>query len=499
MDELIEKGKVTPLESNARPNSQANNNTTSNGSYASGTWIGPVGDTDGEQTGLNMNLPGGIGTPIYAPVDLIYRSTGTDGNPAVGLQGTPDALGPKGKGFGYYGAYFFEKDGKEYEVLMGHFRDMPRKGSKEGEVIPKGTLIGYQGASGRSVSRTNGVYPHISLHVNGIGFNADNATLKWFADGLASINPASSASSAGSTPQHQGPIIGNGGKRGGGGDRQYVNKTLKHLQDDEALSSLSPGVNDYIRPNSRSVVTNKGWGDISDDTLIYPYLDSEGTPTIGWGITYYDSLLSGKKKVKISDPPMTKRQVDGIVRNLLNGLVGTYSKKIPTWNKMTDSQKAGVLVVGYNAPYAAIGGYPNYTRALAEGDWETAARESNRNGPSAYRLNLEKQLIRGPKIEPKRTRQQIEQQIQENDYLRYEKYKNRPDLYFGSNFPQGTRANNLMTASSMTQDAIEGNMVAVQVVYVNNDTFISQSNNKPKSSRGTVNFSEQYRMAVLGA
>ena len=64
------------------------------GAFASGSYIGNPGDADGEQTGLNMNLPGGIGTPIYAPLDMIYRSTGTDGNPAVALQGTSGALGP---------------------------------------------------------------------------------------------------------------------------------------------------------------------------------------------------------------------------------------------------------------------------------------------------------------------------------------------------------------------------------------------------------------------
>jgi rare lipoprotein A (peptidoglycan hydrolase) len=154
------------------------------GGFASGAWIGPPGDTDGEQTGLNMNLPGGIGTPIYAPRDLIYKKKGTKGGPSVGLQGTPDALGPSGHGFGFYGAYFFKEKDKEYEVLMGHFRDMPYKGTNDGEVIPKGTLLGYQGASGRSISSSNGVYPHISLHLNGVGFRASNQELVQFANSL---------------------------------------------------------------------------------------------------------------------------------------------------------------------------------------------------------------------------------------------------------------------------------------------------------------------------
>jgi len=75
---------------------------------------------------------------------------------------------------------------------MGHFRDLPFKGSKEGEIIKKGTLLGYQGASGRSVSRTNGVYPHISLHVNGIGFRASNSELVDVADSIRTGKSSSS-------------------------------------------------------------------------------------------------------------------------------------------------------------------------------------------------------------------------------------------------------------------------------------------------------------------
>jgi len=187
-------------------------------SFASGAYIGPTGDNDGNQTGLNMNLPGGIGTPIYAPFDLIYKTRGTDGMASVGLQGTSDALGPSGSGFGYYGAYYFQKDGKEYEVLMGHFKSLPYKGKKDGEVIPKGTLLGYQGASGKSDPEdgTNNPYPHISLHLNGVGFRASNSVLVNVANQLLKAGPASSSSSAGPTAKHQGPVI----KPNGGGNRR---------------------------------------------------------------------------------------------------------------------------------------------------------------------------------------------------------------------------------------------------------------------------------------
>lgn len=198
--------------------------------YASGASIGAAGDTDGNQTGLDMNLPGGIGTPIYAPFDLIYRSKGTDGMPSVGLQGTSGVLGSAGRGFGYYGAYYFKRGNKEYEVLMGHFKNLPYKGGKDGEIIPKGTLLGYQGASGRTIGAGNQPYPHISLHVNGVGFKASNNLLVDVANKLMNarsstgkIKPAQviPLSGKGADPQLKGLKLES--VSGGGGNRRLNN------------------------------------------------------------------------------------------------------------------------------------------------------------------------------------------------------------------------------------------------------------------------------------
>ena len=199
--------------------------------YASGASIGPTGDPDGNQTGLDMNLSGGIGSPIYAPFDLIYKSKGTDGMPSVGLQGTSNVLGPAGSGFGYYGAYYFKRGNKEYEVLMGHFKNLPYKGAKEGEVIPKGTLLGYQGASGRTIGEGNKPYPHISLHVNGVGFRASNSLLVDVANGVMNAKPSAGAIK----PAQVIPLSGKGADpqlkdlklvpAGGGGSNRLLNST----------------------------------------------------------------------------------------------------------------------------------------------------------------------------------------------------------------------------------------------------------------------------------
>lgn len=180
----------------------------------------------------------------------------------------------------------------------------------------------------------------------------------------------------------------------GGG---YVGKAAHHLQKDEALSSLSKGVNDFIRPGGRSTVSKINWNSINPNTPIHAYKDSVGQPTIGWGSTFYDSILKGKKPVRMGDV-ITKKQADNVLHTNINNLAKLYKNEFPFWNKMSDTQKAGVLVVGYNAPYGPIGSYPNLTKSLKSGDMMSAAKNVVRGGPSQFRLELEKQLLlSGPK------------------------------------------------------------------------------------------------------
>jgi GH24 family phage-related lysozyme (muramidase) len=180
----------------------------------------------------------------------------------------------------------------------------------------------------------------------------------------------------------------------GGG---MIGKASHHLKQDEALSSLSKGMNDFIKPGGRSVISKINWGNIKPETPVHSYVDSVGQPTIGWGSTFYDSILSGKKPVRMGDS-ITKKQADGILNTNLGNLAKTYSQKIPLWKKMSDNQKAGVLTLGYNAPYGPIGAFPKLTDALMRGDMQSAAANIQRSGPSSARLSIEKQLLlSGPK------------------------------------------------------------------------------------------------------
>ena len=164
------------------------------------------------------------------------------------------------------------------------------------------------------------------------------------------------------------------------------------LKKDEALSSLSRGRNDYVKPGGLSVVSKTPWDSIGPSTRIHAYRDSVGQPTIGWGSTFYDSIFSGIKPVRMGDT-ITKSKADQVLNDNVAGMQKTYASKIGSWNKMTDNQRAGVLVMGYNAPNAPIGSYRKLTAALNKGDMVSAAKNMKRRGPSPARQAEERRLI----------------------------------------------------------------------------------------------------------
>jgi GH24 family phage-related lysozyme (muramidase) len=169
----------------------------------------------------------------------------------------------------------------------------------------------------------------------------------------------------------------------GGG---FIGQTLHHLKKDESLSSLTPNTNDFTRPGT------KRWSTVKSNTPIYSYIDSVGQPTIGWGSTFYDSILNGKKPVRRGDQ-ITKSKADQILNVNVSNLAKTYSTKVPNWNKMSDKQKSGLLILGYNAPYGPLGAYPKLTSALQSGDMKLAAQNVQRSGPNQERISLERQLL----------------------------------------------------------------------------------------------------------
>jgi murein DD-endopeptidase MepM/ murein hydrolase activator NlpD len=107
-------------------------------------------DPDAEQSGYDIVKPGGVGAPIVAPVDLEITGKGFQG------QGS----GESGRGYGnWLSGKFTGADGKPYELLLGHLNDYS---VKPGMKVPRGTVLGSQGVTGRAFGA------HVTTHVNAL-------------------------------------------------------------------------------------------------------------------------------------------------------------------------------------------------------------------------------------------------------------------------------------------------------------------------------------------
>jgi GH24 family phage-related lysozyme (muramidase) len=171
-----------------------------------------------------------------------------------------------------------------------------------------------------------------------------------------------------------------------------IGTATHHLKQDEALSSLTSGINDFAKPGSSN------WSKVNANTILHSYLDSENVPTIGWGSTFYDNILNGKRPVRMGDK-ISKTQADNILNTNVSNLSKEYSTKIPHWGKMSNNQRAGLLILGYNAPNGPTGVYKNLTKSLQQGDMRAAAQHVQRGGPNPERIALERKLLlSGPPI-----------------------------------------------------------------------------------------------------
>ncbi|MHA1156745.1 MAG: hypothetical protein ACTSQK_11615, partial [Candidatus Heimdallarchaeota archaeon] len=70
-------------------------------------------------------------------------------------------------------------------IMMAH-GDQPFATFNEGQKIPAGTVLGYQGASGSSDDAAGGLYDHISFHVNDIDGGDPNKVIRQFTNSLIS-------------------------------------------------------------------------------------------------------------------------------------------------------------------------------------------------------------------------------------------------------------------------------------------------------------------------
>lgn len=250
---------------------------------------------------------------------------------------------------------------------------------------PLGMLLGagLGGAAGSGmfngfVSGEKGVDKVPAMLSDGEFVMSPGAVQKYGVDTLEAMNAAGGGTNK--------PKIMNGTTYAAGGGSIQI--AAHHLKQDESLSSLTPGINDYTNPK------RSNWIKVTTNTPVYAYETgvSGDRTTIGWGSTFYDSILNGKRRVRKGDK-ITKGRADNILTTNISGLAKEYSTKIPHWEKMTNNQKASILIFGYNAPYGPIGAYPKITKALQEGDIKSAAQNLQRGGPNAERIALERRLL----------------------------------------------------------------------------------------------------------
>tara|TARA_A100001234_G_scaffold196995_1_gene186829 strand:- start:8583 stop:11909 length:3327 start_codon:yes stop_codon:yes gene_type:complete len=462
LDELIEKGKVTPLESNApitsnpRPNSQANNNTTSNGVRIDET-----------------NEPGGDFTPAGDNNRVIYDGEVVE----IGHQYNPNAIGGDRRQGAGYGTYVVVRsshpDYGKYDGLYAHF---PGKNSivvKVGDQVKRGDILGPMATEAQFGDPNmrpivgSGTGPHTSLDFLQVGSNKKHPNWRELTRGINfnfGNEPKTQSNGGGYTPlslDRDGAAL------------EYVGDDLEFL---EELTRVSKKFN--IREG---------------DLLGLMASESSLDPTNDNG-EYVGLIQFSKDSAKLVGTTQSA------LLRMSRAEQMKYVEKYLEWWGLPRGADAGQI-------YSVV-----FAPSLASGDPNTVMYE---RGTGAYRANRwldtnQDGVITvselGGRIERKKKEygisdvlgDPVQLQIEKNQRDR-EKFKNRPDLFFGTNISQGQKADNLQLASSMTEESMDGPMVALQVVYVKSDNFVV-NNNKPKSSRGSANnFSEQYRMAVLGA
>lgn len=460
------------------------------------TSSGPVGPVRVDETGE----PGADFTPAGSDNRAIYDGEIVE----IGHQYNPNRMGGDRRQGAGYGTYVVVRSSHpEYGEFDGLYAHFPGKNSivvKVGDKVKRGDILGPMATAAQYADPEmrpivgSGTGPHTSLDFLKVGSAAKHPNWRQLTSG---IDPNFKTE----PPKGE----------GGGGHRA---KAFHELAKDEALSSLTPGVNDYVKPGGYSVISNTSWDTITDDTLLYPYDDGGGTPTIGYGSAEMRGITFGTK-------PITVRQAKAWLRDDINRISNGLSKNIKWWNSMTDDQRAGLIMFEYNAgegnSYLGNPEYPTFARQLEAGNIRAAIPEIQRDGPGQSRINLEQDLLRsGPQqiVGPKIVGPKIVGEKKVGAGIPF-----FPDLTIMKGVKDGldrgkkrerneellkllpmldNRPNDLQSSSRIMEDMEEQ---VVQQVFIVNTTVASSSTTPiiTSSRKSDDDYVNQYRMAVLGA
>lgn len=154
------------------------------------------------------------------------------------------------------------------------------------------------------------------------------------------------------------------------------------IRAEESLSSIIQGQNKFVNYSlSKS---------LGDDTPIYPYKDSGGVWTIGWGNTF---LANGKPVT--SSTQITKKQADSLlVEKVLKEFAPGVLSKLSA--PVTQSMYDALVAIAYNVGVAGLAGSAVMS-AVNTLNYEVAASQitilKTNNGLLSARRNREKQLF----------------------------------------------------------------------------------------------------------
>ena len=422
----------------------------------------------------------------------------------IGHQYNPNVTGGDDRQGAGYGTYVVVRSSHpEYGEFDGLYAHFPGKDSivvKVGDSVKRGDILGPMATAAQYADPKtrpivgSGTGPHTSLDFLKVGSSEAHPNWRQLTSG---IDPNFK------TEPSEG--------EGGSGHRA---KAFHELAKDEALSSLTPGVNDYVKPGGFSVISNTPWGNITDDTLLYPYDDGTGVPTIGYG-------SASMRGITFETNPVTVRQAKAWLKDDINRISTGLSENIKWWDSMTDEQKAGLIMFEYNAgegnSYISGKGYPSLVRALEEGNIRAAIEEIQRTGPAQSRIDVEQELLRsgpqqivGPKIVgPKIVGEEkvgsgipffpdltIMKGIQDGLQRNNEREKNSELLKL---LPVlNNKSRDLQSNSSLMED-VEEKMIVQTIIMNNTTTVASRSTNITSNIKTDNNSLKDYQMAVLGS
>jgi GH24 family phage-related lysozyme (muramidase) len=129
----------------------------------------------------------------------------------------------------------------------------------------------------------------------------------------------------------------------------------------EGLYSSTPGATKQV-------------GNATSATTIYAYLDSGGTPTIGWGTTLYKTGVRAGTKVTVRDT-ISLAQAEAELRAEAAEVYRYILEDLQPSRPLTNGELVALISLGYNAGLAGLSGSPMWQGLQGNTDKKVLAQQ----------------------------------------------------------------------------------------------------------------------------